>query len=244
MENSIYLGLSKQMVLRTNMNITANNIANVNTPGFRGQNTLFAEFIADPRGDDSIGDPLSFVNDRGQYQITDEGPLQQTDNPLDIAIVGPGFIGVQGPSGSPSYSRAGNLQLGLNGQLQTSAGYPVLNEGGAPITIPADASEIKIDSKGVISSQQGQISRIKLVEFQNIQELKPEGDNLYTTTATANPATQSTVKQGYVEGSNVQAVLEMTNMIDTLRNYQSVQNMMQSENERLRGAIQRLTRSS
>ncbi len=243
MENSIYLGLSKQMVLRTNMNITANNIANVNTPGYRGQNTLFAEFVSKQRDIDNPKDPLSFVYDRGQYQVTDEGPLQMTENPLDIAVVGPGFIGVQSPGGGTAYSRAGQMELGPGGELRTPSGHPILNEGGAPITIPANATEIKIDSKGVISTQDGQIGRIQLVEFANVQELEAMGDNLYTAPAPGTPATQSTIKQGYLEGSNVQAVLEMTNMIDTLRNYQSLQSMMQTENERLRTAIQRLTRT-
>ncbi|HRQ61733.1 MAG TPA: flagellar hook-basal body complex protein, partial [Alphaproteobacteria bacterium] len=89
MENSIYLGLSRQMVLRTNMNIVANNVANMNTPGYRGQNTLFEEYVSDPRGSD---DPLSFVYDYGQYEDTKQGPLSATSNPLDVALNGPGFM--------------------------------------------------------------------------------------------------------------------------------------------------------
>lgn len=240
MENSTYVGLSREMVLRTNMNITANNIANMNTPGYRGQNMLFAEYISDPRDNDA--DPLSFVYDRGQYQITDEGPMQQTDNPLDIALSGPGFFGVDGPGNAPTYSRAGNLHIGIDGTLQTSGNFPVLDDGGSPISIPQDATEIKIDKNGVISTQNGQIGQIQVVEFENIQQLEALGNNLYTTDAQANAAQNTVVQQGYVEGSNVNAVLEMTRMIEISRSFQSMHSAMDKENERLRSAIQKLTK--
>ena len=241
MENSIYLGLSRQMTLQTNMGITANNIANMNTPGYRGQNMLFAEYISKPRGYD---DPLSFVYDRGQYQITDEGPMQQTDNPMDIALVGPGMFEVEGPGGAQTYSRSGNFQLGTDGTLQTSRGFRVMNEGGAPINIPEDASEVKIDQFGVISTQNGEIGRLNIVEFANIQDIEAMGDNLYRSNIPPAPATQTRVRQGFIEGSNVNAVLEMTNMIEVSRSFQSMQNAMQVENDRLRKAIQTLTRTN
>src|SRR5262245_41709906 len=122
MENTIYLGLSRQMVLQDNMQIVANNVANVNTPGYRGQNLLFLEHISDPRGGD---DPLSFVYDKGQYKNTQAGSLRSTGNPLDIALEGPGFIGVQAPNGKTAYTRAGNFQLSPEGILITQSGHIV-----------------------------------------------------------------------------------------------------------------------
>lgn len=241
MENSIYLGLSRQVVLRDNMDIIANNVANMNTPGFRGQNLLFKEYISDPRGAD---DPLSFVIDQGQYQVTDPGPLQMTENPLNIAVVGPGFIGVQAPDGKTAYTRAGNFEVGNGGALVTSAGLPVVNSGGSPISIPAGSTEIKIDEKGIISNQDGPIDQIMLAEFNNIQQLDPMGNNLYRTNAPVIPADNTRVRQGFIEGSNVQPVIEMTRMMDTLRSFQSVQQVLQTENDRLRGAIQKLTRQA
>ncbi|MFP4312706.1 MAG: flagellar basal-body rod protein FlgF [Alphaproteobacteria bacterium] len=240
MENSLYIGLSRQMVLRNNMSITANNIANMNTPGFRAQNLMFMEYISDPKNNQA--DPMSFVYDRGQYQNTDEGPVEQTNNPFDIALVGPGFFGVDGPGEAPTYSRAGNLHIGVDGTLMTSGNFPVVDEGGAPINIPADATEIKIDDKGVISTQNGQIGRIQIVEFENVQELEAFGNNLYTTDAVANPATQTKVKQGYIEGSNVNSIIEMTRLIEVSRSFQSIQSSMSKENERLLKAIQKLTK--
>ncbi len=241
MENSIYLGLSRQMTLRTNMDIIANNVANMNTPGYRGQNLLFHEYISNPRGQD---DPLSFVQDKGQYQVTTPGPVRATENPLDIYVNGPGFIGIQGPGGQPAFTRAGNFSMDGEGRLVTPAGFTVSSLGGGEIIIPQGSSEIKIDESGVISNQEGQIGQLEIVEFENIQELNPIGNNLYTTDAVPVAAENSTVLQGHLEGSNVQPILEMTRMIDTLRSYQSVQNILQSENQRLRDAIQKLTQTN
>lgn len=239
MENSIYLGLSRQMVLRTNMNIVANNVANMNTPGYRGQYTLFEEYVSDPRGQD---DPLSFVYDYGQYQDSKQGPVSATSNPLDVALNGPGFITVDGPGDAPTYTRAGNFQLRVDGTLVTALDHPVLSTGGAPIVIPPNTGEINIDDRGRVSTLQGgEVGQIGMSEFENIQQLKPLGDNLYTTDAAPQPALKTKMKQGYLEGSNVEGVLEMTRMIETLRDFQSVNKLMESENERLRTAIRKLS---
>ena len=242
MENSIYLGLSRQVTLRTNMDIIAQNVANMNTNGYRGQNTLFQEYLSKPRGYD---DPLSFVNDEGQYQITAPGPLRQTGAQLDIAVVGDGFIGVQAPSGEIEYTRDGNFSMDPSGILITQAGFPVASSGGGNIVIPPDSENIKIDEKGNVFNQDGALGQIGIFEFENIQQLEQKGNNLYAIVGgDAQPATDSRVKQGHLEGSNIKPVVEMTRMIETLREYQSVQNVLQKENERLRSAIQKLTGSN
>lgn len=239
MENSIYLGLSRQVTLQTNMDIIAQNVANMNTTGYRGQNTLFQEYLSKPRGYD---DPLSFVNDEGQYQITAPGPMRQTGSSLDIAVIGDGFIGVQAPSGDVEYTRDGNFLIDANGTLVTQAGFPVASSGGGNITIPPGSEVIKIDDKGNIFNEDGALGQIGVFEFENVQQLEQRGNNLYAMVGgDANPATESRVQQGYLEGSNIKPVVEMTRMIDTLREYQTVSRVMERENERLRSAIQKLT---
>ena len=240
MENSLYIGLSKQVVLRENMNIIANNVANMNTPGFRGQNMIFSEYIEDPR---FMAEDMSLVLDYGQYQMTDPGNVKDTGNPLDIALVGNGFLGIQTPGGDVQYTRAGNLTMDQDGVVMNARGMPVASEGGGNITIPADAKEISIDRTGVISTEQGAIGKLMIVEFDNYQELNPAGNGLYETTANAIPATKTSVIQGKLEGSNVQAVVEMTRMIEVHREYQAVQNMMNNEHERLQTAARRLART-
>ena len=114
--------------------------------------------------------------------------------------------------------------------------------GGGSIIIPENSSEINIDYNGNVSNQDGQLGTIGIFEFENVQQLEQKGNNLYAIVGgDAIPATQSRVQQGSLEGSNVKPVLEMTRMIDTLRDYQSVQRVMDRENERLRSAIQKLT---
>lgn len=239
MENSVYIGLSKQVVLRENMNIIAQNVANVNTPGYRGQNMLFTEYVEDPR---YMKEDISMVLDYGQYQMTDPGSLKETGNPLDIALVGNGFLGIQTPNGI-QYTRAGNLTMDSEGILRNARGMAVASDGGGDIVIPRDAKEISIDRKGAVSTEQGQIGQLMIAEFENYQELNPAGNGLYETKSAPIPADKTAVMQGKLEGSNVQAVVEMTRMIDVLREYQAVQNMMQSEHERLRSSAQRLART-
>lgn len=237
MENSIYLGLSRQMVLMNNMDIVSNNLANMNTSGFRGQNPVFEEYISDPRYGD---DPLSFVYDYGQYQMTDPGSMQQTNNPLNVALTGSGFMAVEMPNGETGYTRDGNFAKRADGTLVNASNYPILGQGG-PIVIPSDSKKISIDEKGIISNEGGPIGQLQVTEFDNVQELNPVGNNLYTSEGGNRPAEETVVNQGFLEGSNVQSITEMNRMIKILREFQSTQKLLEGEHERLRGAIQSLT---
>ncbi len=238
MENSIYLGLSRQMALKTNMDIVANNIANMTTAGFRGQSPVFEEYISDPTNGD---DPLSFVSDYGQYQMTDPGSLTQTGNSLDVALVGDGFISVQMADGSTGYTRDGSFHLRADGTLVTTSDMPVMGNGGI-IVLPTDAVKIDIDQQGIISNEGSPISQLGIVEFENVQMLEPAGHNTYTSPQAGTAPQNTAVSQGFIEGSNVKPVAEMTRMIEILRNYQSTQNILQSEHERMRGTIDKLTK--
>lgn len=240
MENSLYIGLSKQVVLRENMDIIAQNVANVNTPGYRGQNMVFSEYIEDPR---YMAEDMSMVLDYGQYQMTDPGNVKDTGNSFDIALVGQGFLGIQTPGGEIQYTRAGNLTMDQNGVLKNARGMSVANTRGGDIVIPEDAKEVLIDRKGVVSTDQGVIGQLMIAEFNNYQELNPVGNGLYATPEQPIPATDTAVIQGKLEGSNVQPVVEMTRMISVLREYQALQNMMENEHERLQTAARRLART-
>lgn len=237
MENSLYVGLSGQVALQEKMALIANNVANLNTPGFRGQNAVFKEYISDQK---RMKEDVSLVYDYGQYQVTDPGPIKITGGPLDVALVGPGFLGVQTPEGV-QYTRAGNFSLNAQGELITSTGLKVAGQGG-PISIPENAKYVIIGDDGTISTDQGQIGALMVMEFKDYQKLEPTGNGNYKTAEAGTPATQTKVIQGKLEGSNVSGVLEMTRMIDVLREYQSVQNMMQSEHQRQQTMIQRLGR--
>ena len=240
MENTLYIGLSKQVTLRENMDIIAQNVANVNTPGYRAQNMVFAEYIVDQK---RMKEDIAMVLDYGQYQVTDPGSIKETGNPFDIALVGNGFLGIETAEGT-RYTRAGNLILDAEGVLRNQRGMAVASEGGGEIQIPRDAREVTIDRSGNISTENGIVGKLMIVEFEHYQNVNPEGNGLYKAEEAAIPAEDTQVLQGRLEGSNVQAVVEMTRMINVLREYQAVQNMMQSEHERLRSSTQRLARTS
>lgn len=240
MENSLYVGLSAQVALEQKMALIANNVANINTPGYRGQNALFKEFISDQR---RMKEDVSLVFDYGQYRVMDSGSIKETGNSLDVALVGPGFIGIQTPEGT-QYTRAGNFGLNADGQLVTAQGRLVSDAGGGSINVPQDAQYVSIDQTGIVSTNQGQIATLMIAEFADYQQLDPAGNGLYKTDQPAIPATDTKVLQGKIEGSNVQPVLEMTRMIEVMREYQAVQNMMNNEHDRQRSGVQRVLKTS
>jgi flagellar basal-body rod protein FlgF len=241
MESSLYVGLSRQIVLNRAMALVANNVANANTAGYRAQNPMFKEFISKERYDKN---DLSMVYDEGQYDSTQAGTIQLTGNPYDVALSGPGFIGVQTPSGQIQYTRAGNFTVNNNNELVTSSGFKVAGPGGDGISIPTGATEVKITDEGEVAADGNIVGRIGVFEFDNLQDLKPEGNNLYSAPVAGRPAIETKMIQGSLEGSNVNAIQETTRMIEILRSYQSTMRMVQNEQERQVSAIQKLAKTS
>lgn len=238
MENSIYVGLSRSIALQREMDTVANNIANVNTPGYRSQHMLFKEYVEAPKG---IAEPLSMVLDYGQYMSNKPGSMKLTGNQTDVGLQGPGFLSVQNGD-ETLYTRAGNLALNVKGELVTADGKPVLTAGGGPVIIPEGSTEIRIAEDGTVSNQDGELGRLAVTEFDNINQLDPVGENMYRANAEGKPAQDTRVMQGMLEGSNVNAITQMTRMIDVHRAYQSTQRMLQNEHERQTNMIQKMTR--
>lgn len=238
MENALYIGLSRQVALQAQMNTIANNIANINTPGYKSQQMVFEEYLVNANKKDQ--ETLSMVLDYGQFTVKSQGPLKLTGNPLDIAIEGDGYMMIETPEGT-MYTRAGNFKLNENGEIVNGSGQRVLGAGEGPITIPRDAREIKIGTNGEVATEQGVVGQLGVVEFNNMQDLEFMGNGLFKSVNDAGaPPVNSKVRQNMIEGSNVQGVLEMTNMIDVSRQYQSMHRMLQSEHDRQRSTIQKL----
>lgn len=239
MEDPLYIGLSRQVALQRQMNLVANNIANVNTPGYRADKILFEEFIAKPK---PMKEDISMVFDYGQFKDTAAGKISFTGNALDVALEGPAFMMVETAEGT-KYTRAGNFSLNPNGELVTASGNPVLNNGEGRINIPAGAKDIVIAKDGQIMTDQGVVGQIGMVEFANVNNLRATGDTYYVADngEIAQPATNTNMRQNMIEGSNVQAVLEMTDLIEISRQFQSLQRTLQNEHERQRTTIQKLT---
>jgi len=239
-ENAQLIGLSRQIALQRQMDVVANNMANMNTTGFKAEQLLFEEYVmpvARNRDFHTLDQPLSFVQDWATVHDLSAGTLQQTGSELDVALNGDGFFAVETPAGQ-RWTRAGSFQISSNGTLVDSNGNPVLGEAG-PIAFGPDESGILIAADGSVSSSAGAKGRLRIVEFANAQELTRLGSNLFAG-GTPRAATNTRVMQGYVEGSNVSGMSEMTEMIRVTRAYESIASLAQKQDELRRSAIQRL----
>jgi len=245
METTSYIALSRQGALRRELSTIANNLANMNTTSFKGERMMFVDHLVRSKSDSSIADQqLSFTRDVASYRNTAEGPIEQTGNPLDIAIHGEGYFVIQGANGTQQYTRNGNFRLDNGGQLVTQGGLPVLTDAGAPIFFAPEDTSITVNGNGTVSTENGQIGKLQVVTFDNPRDIQRAGNGLYTTNQVAQPVAQPQLAQSALEKSNVEGVLEMTRMIEVSRQYKSAQNMIEKEDERIRKAINELAKAS
>lgn len=241
MENALLIGLSRQVALKRQMTVVANNLANMNTAGYKSGTLLFKEHLMPvARMNDQTGPDkqLSYVLDASIYRSFQEGAYEQSDNELDVALSGNGWLVVDTPDGE-QYTRNGQLKLDTEGQLVTNSGYPVLGEGG-PIIFGPNESGIEIAKDGTISTNEGLKDRLRVVQFENNAALSKEGETLFSTAQQPEPAEDVRVLQGVVEKSNVQPISELTRMIETVRAYTSISQMLSREQDLRRQAIEQL----
>jgi len=239
-ENAQLISLSRQMALQRQMDVVANNMANLNTTGFKAEQLLFEEYIMPVARDKDfprLDQPLSYVQDWATIHDMSSGALVQTGNALDVGLNGEGFFAVQTPAGE-RWTRSGAFQLSATGQLVDLNGNPVLGEGG-PIQFGPQESDITIAADGSISSSAGIKGRLRMVEFSNVEELTRQGSNLWAG-GTPLPATATRAMQGFIERSNVSGVAEMSEMIRVTRAYESLASLTQRQDDLRRTAIQRL----
>lgn len=235
MENPIFIALSRQKALEAQMDMVANNLANMNTTGFKQQRILFQEYVEQP----TRREPVSFVQDYGYMRDVRPGAITVTDNPLDVALRGEGYFSVETMSG-PRYTRAGNFQLNPSRELVDQNGLPVLDSNNNRITIPAEARQIRIQGDGTVMADNTQVGKIAVVSFADEQQMKPMGSGLYSTSQTPTPVSAPDVTQGALENSNVQPITETTSMISVMRQYEMAQKLLDQEDTRIRDAVQHL----
>jgi flagellar basal-body rod protein FlgF/flagellar basal-body rod protein FlgG len=243
------VGLSRQMTLERQMDVVANNVANVNTSGYKADKSLFQEYLTSGAHEDNFSGRdrrVSYVVDRATWHDFAQGAAEPTKNPLDVAIDGKGFLVVQTPAGE-RYTRDGGLQINSQGQLVTAAGNPVLGTSGPIVFQPTD-KEISITADGSVSVLEG-VSRIdsvrgklRLVSFAQAQRLVKEGANLFSSGAgnAAQPDATSRVRQGFIEKSNVNSVAEMSKMIEVTRAYTQISAMLQQQGDLRKSALEKL----
>ena len=249
MENGSLVGLSRQIALSRELDVVANNIANVNTTGYTSDNTVFHEFLMPGvsanqfRGADR---QVSFVQDRATWIDFSQGAVQSTGNPLDVAVSGNAFLTVQTPRGE-RYTRNGALQVNNQGQLVTSEGLQVVGQNG-PIVFQPNDREISIGIDGTISVREGQATtdaqrgKLKLASFAQPRTLQKDGTSTYMAPAGVTPQvpTDAKVTQGAIEKSNVQTVTEMTRMVEITRAYTQIAQILQNQSDMRRSAIDKL----
>jgi flagellar basal-body rod protein FlgF/flagellar basal-body rod protein FlgG len=237
------------MVLERQMDVVANNVANINTNGFKADRSLFEEYLRSPAHEDNFQRSdrrVSFVQDRASFHDFAAGNTEQTKNPLDVSIDGGGFIAVQTPAGE-RYTRDGGLQINNLGQLVTAGGNPVMGTSGPivfqptdkQINIAADGNVTVLEGTGRTDSVRG---KLRLVSFADAQKLVKEGSNLYSAGqgVAAQPDTTSKVRQGFIEKSNVNSVQEMSRMIEITRTYTQISALLQQQSDLHKSAIEKL----
>ncbi len=250
----IYSAVSGAMAQSSRLDTIANNLANVNTTSFKKDRQVFSEYLSSfekqndviqvPRVTASVesfydmqGGDNAYVNPSGTYTSFEQGSLKSTGSPMDLAIEGKGFLEVMTPQGV-RFTRNGGMQVDNNGRLVTKEGHPILREG------QNDPSQrmIQLNSRNVTISQAGdvyeggnQLGRLSVVDFGNPDDLQKVGNSYYTLKATAysTPAAAKEVRihQGYVEGSNVNVVEEMTDMITANRVFEATQQAIKAHDQ-------------
>lgn len=241
MDNALYVGLSRQMTLRRQLDIVANNIANANTTGFKTEDLMVATEQGKPARTLDGKATVKFVLDTGVARDFTQGAMTKTGGDFDLAIEGNGFFHVQA-GGADRYTRDGRFTTNPEGQLVTQEGALVLDDGGGPLTIDPTLGPVAIGKDGTVSQGAVRVGRLAVVRPDDLSSMAKDGDNLYRNTAntTLAAAPDARVHQGMLESSNVQPVIEITKLIEIQRAYESVAKMMDNTAELSRTAVDRL----
>lgn len=235
METAGYAILSRQTGLVREMQIIANNVANANTSGFRQQGLLFSEYIQ--RGE--VGSSLSMSEARVRNTLMTPGPLEQTDGRFDLAIEGDGFFLVETPNGE-RLTRSGSFSPNAAGDLVTADGFRVLDSGRAPVFVPP-SPDLSIASDGTISSEGQPIGQVGVFAPLDPLDLQREDGVMFATGDVEN-VVGARILQGFVEGSNVNPIEQISRMIEVQRSYELGQSFLKAEDERIRQAVKTLIR--
>lgn len=245
MENAAYIGLSRQMTLRRELDIVANNIANADTSGFKVEQLMVGTEIGQRARNDAIRPSASFVLDKGVGRDFTQGSVKQTGRALDFAIEGEGaFFRVQSGTGE-AYTRDGGFTTNAEGVLTTKQGLPVLGDGGE-IVLDPERGPASVAPDGTVTQQGEPVGRLTAVRFDALSVLQKSGDGLYRNTSNARPADapDAQIRQGMLESSNVNTLLEITNLIEISRAYERVTKMIENTNDLSRRSVERLGRVS
>ncbi|WP_269581840.1 flagellar basal-body rod protein FlgF [Roseibium sp. Sym1] len=243
MQSALYVALSAQVALSNRLETVARNVANMNTAGYRADEVKFAELIS-KAGQDQV----SFATGGEKYISRQTGGLNKTDNPLDLAIEGDAWFAIRDRNGVMSYTRDGRLQIAEDGTLRTLTGQQILGSGGQPISLDPEAGPPLITQSGEIRQDDfGVIGQIGLFLIPNDAALTRAENSAVIPDKPVIPVQiydQHGIRQGYVEGANINPVREMTKMIMISRAFESATKMIDTSNESQEKAIRELGATS
>ncbi len=240
MQSGLYVGISSQIALERRLNTIADNMANMNTVGFRSTEVKFDEVLSKTQND--LNAKVAFVTQGNDYLSTRTGELQRTGNPLDFAIKGDAWFAIGTPAGQV-LTRDGRLTMDEAGQLRSSRGYPVLDAGGAPIQLNRDGGPPTVGADGIIMQNNQPVATLGLFTADISKGfVRYENEGVIPTD---NPqpvleGMQNSVVQGYVEQSNVNGIGEMTQLIQVNRAFESISALMRDSENSMSSAIKTL----
>ena len=237
MDNAGYVGLARQSGLLNEIQTIANNIANAGTTGYRAKGVIFAEHV---RRLDGSGPSLSLANGDARRIDLGQGVAARTGGAYDFAIEGEGFFQVETPAG-PALTRAGAFAPNAEGELVSPDGHRLLDEGGSPVAIPPGSRAVTLASDGTLSADGAPLARIGLVRPTDPADLSHRGGTLFVSAA-VEPVETPLIHQGQLEQSNVDAIAQVSRMVEVQRAYELGQGFLDREDERIRAVIQTLSR--
>lgn len=237
MASEIYVSLSGQMAMETRLATVANNVANMRTAGFRAETVDFDTVLSDYRAD-----RVNFATVGETYIERAAGPIEATGNPLDVAIVGEGWFGVETPSGL-AYTRDGRFTVTTEGDLKTLTGYGVVDEGGAPIQVDTRGGPIAIGADGRMIQDGRDVGVLGLFQLPDSANLTRYGDTALLSDVAGEPMVDrlvNGVRQGYREGSNVDAIQSITELITIQRAFDNSAKAIADREETMQQAVRSL----
>ncbi len=237
MSTGTYVAISAQVAMERRLEAIANNIANVNTAGYRAVGVRFSAELQQA-GQDQV----SFASPGETYVVRNQGPISHTGNSLDVAVDGNGWFGLETPEGT-IYTRDGRFHMTANGDLQSVNGYGVQDSGGSPITLDPSGGPVQIAENGAVSQGGKRLGVIGLFTLPADATLTRHDNSAVISDKQADPVedmTANSIRQGYVEGSNVNPILEMTKLIEASRAFDQASTLISQNDQVSEEAIKTL----
>lgn len=237
MQSGPYVSLSAQLTLERRMESLAINVANMNTVGYRASGVSFHTYVS------QAGEqPVAYATSGSDYILRTQGPLERTDNPLDVAVQGEGWFGIQTPAGVV-YTRDGRMRMKASGELESLDGHPILDAGSAPIILDPNSGPPTIGADGMISQGAQQIGAIGLFSIDPSAKFTRYENSGVIPDKPATPVLDfdnNGIVQGHVEGSNVNPILEMAKLITISRAFESITGGAENTESSLKDAVKTL----